>query len=112
LKVLTSFLDRRLGTSNEPSAFNNLGPGTTAQENQSDNKEYITFSQSEAAATSVTASSDASTVSATSAATKTGSVTFVVDFSTGAISMAQTEQTSVATQVQISSPRSTFSTLA
>jgi hypothetical protein len=108
----TGFLDSRLGTSNELSAFSNLGPGTAAQEYQSDNKEYITFSQSEAAATSVTASSDAGTVSATSAATKTGFVTFVVDFSTGAISMAQTEQTSVATQVQIRSPGSTFSTLA
>ena len=108
----TGFLDRRFGTSDGFSTFSNLGPGTTAQEYQSGNKEYITFSQSEAAATSVTASSDAGTVSATSAATETGSVTFVVDFSTGAISMTQAESTSASTNVQISSPGSTFSTLA
>jgi hypothetical protein len=104
----TGFLDRRFGTGDEFSTFSNVGAGTTAQEYQSGNKEYINFSQGEAAATSVTASSDAGTVSATSAATKTSSVAFVVDFSTGAISMAQTEQTSVSTAVQISS---TFSTL-
>jgi hypothetical protein len=108
----TGFLDRRFGTGDELSTFSNLGPGTTAQEYQSGNKEYITFSQSEAAATSVTASSDAGTVSTTSVGSKTDSVAFVVDFSTGAISMTQTEQTSVATQVQISLPGSKFSTVA
>lgn len=108
----TGFLDRRFGASDGFSAFSNLGPGTTGQEYQSGNEEYITFSQSEAAATSVTASSGAGTVSATSAATETGSVTFVVDFSTGTISMAQAASISASTNVQVSSPGSTFSTLA
>ena len=107
----TGFLDRRFSTG-DGLTLSNLGDGTTAQEYQSGNKEYITFSQSEAAATSVTASSDAGTVAATSEATQTDSVTFIVDFSTGAIAMAQTESTSVSTNVQISSPGSTFSMLA
>jgi len=105
----TGFLDRRFGTSGEFSGFSNLGPGTAAQEYQRGNKEYITFSESEAAAISVAASSDAGSVSATSSATHTASVTFVVDFSTGGISMARSESTSVSTAVQISQPGSAFS---
>jgi hypothetical protein len=105
----TGFLDRRFGTSGEFAGFSNLGPGQAAQEYQRGNKEYITFSESEAAATSVTASSDAGSVSATSSATHTASVTFVVDFSTGGISMLRSESTSVSTAVQIRQPGSAFS---
>jgi hypothetical protein len=107
-----SFLDRRFGTSAEFSTFGGIGPGEAAQSYQRGNKEYITFSDSEAAATSVTASSDAGYVSATSAATHTASVTFVVDFSNGSISMAKSEQTAVSTTVQIGTPGSKLSALA
>lgn len=111
-----SFLDRRFGTTGEFSAIGGVVSGAV-QSYQRDNKEYVTFSDNEVAATSVTASSDAGTVSAISVGAHSASVTFVVDFSTGAISMAQTEQTSVSTSVQIGSPvgsghGSTFSTLA
>ena len=106
------FLDRRFGTSGEFATFSNLGAGTTAQEYQRGNTEYITFSESQAAATSVAVSSDAGVLSATSSATQTASVTFAVDFSNGAISMAQSESTSVSTAVQIAEPGSTVSTLA
>jgi hypothetical protein len=108
----TGFLDRRFGTSGEFSGFSNLGPGIAAQEYQRGNKEYITFAESAAAATSVTASSDAGSVSATSSATHTASVTFVVDFSTGGISMLRSESTSVSTVVQINKPGSVFSATA
>lgn len=111
-----SFLDRRFGTTGEFSTIGGVTSGAV-QSYQRDNKEYVTFSDNEVAATSVTASSDAGTVSAISVGAHSASVTFVVDFSTGAISMAQTEQTSVSTSVQIGSPvdsgpGSTFSTLA
>jgi hypothetical protein len=105
----TGFLDRRFGTSGEFSGFSNLGPDIAAQEYQRGTKEYITFAESAAAATSVTASSDAGSVSATSSATHTASVTFVVDFSTGGISMLRSESTSVSTVVQIDKPGSVFS---
>jgi hypothetical protein len=108
----TGFLDRRFGTSGEFSGFSNLGPGTSAQEYQSGNEEYITFSRSRAAATSVAVSSDAGALSATSSATQTESVTFAVDFSTGEISLAQSQSTTISTTVQIAAPGSTFSTLA
>jgi len=108
----TSFLDERLGTTGEVSGFSNLGVGVTALEYQHGNQEYITFSQSTAAATSVSASSDTDTVSATSSGTRTASVTFVVDFNTGAISMTQSEAISVSTTAQISQAGSSFSTLA
>jgi hypothetical protein len=103
------FLDRRFGTSGEFSGFSNLGPGRVAQEYQRGNKEYITFSESEAAAISVTASAGAGSVSATSSATHTAAVTFVIDFSTGAISMLRSESTSVSTAVQINRPGAAFS---
>jgi hypothetical protein len=108
----TGFLDRRFGTTGEFAGFSNLGPGTAAQEYQRGDKEYITFAQSDAAAVSVTASSDAGTVSATSTGTHTASTTFVVDFNTGAISLLQSETTSVSTTAQIALPGSSFSTIA
>ena len=101
------------GTSTgEFSTANGTSDGVSVQSYQTDNEEYITFSDSEVAATNVTASSNAGTISTTSVGTHTGSVTFVVDFATGAISMEQAESTSVATSVQIDSNQSTFSTLA
>lgn len=88
------------------------GDSVSVQSYQRDNEEYITFSNSEVAATNVTASSSAGTVSTTSVGTQTGSLTFVVDLATGAISIEQTEAISVATSVQIGSNQSAFSTLA
>lgn len=107
-----SFLDRRFGTSGEFSSSSGIGPGGSAQSYQQGNKEYITFTQNSAAATSVSASSDAGTVSATSVGTRTDSVSFVVDFSTGGISMTQAESLSVSTAVQVSQPGSIFSAVA
>ena len=107
-----SFLDRRFGTSGEFSSFSGIGAGGSAQSYQQGNKEYITFSQDSAAAISVSASSATGTVSATSSGTRTDSVTFEVDFDTGAISMTQSESLSVSTTAQISQPGSTFSTVA
>jgi hypothetical protein len=83
------------------SAFSSLSTGAAVLAYQRDNKEYITFSESEAAATSVTASSDAGSISATSAATHTASVTFVVDFETGGLSILRSDSTSVSTAVEI-----------
>lgn len=84
----------------------------SVQSYQRDNEEYITFSDSDVAATNVTASSNAGTVSTTSVGTQTGSLTFVVDLATGAISMEQADSISVVTRVQIDSNQSAFSTLA
>ena len=106
------FLDRRFGTSGEFSTFGGIGAGQAAQSYQRGNKEYITFSESEAAAVNVTAASPAGTLSATSVGTHTSSTTFVVDFSTGAISMLQSEATSVSTTAQVAVPGSAYSTVA
>jgi hypothetical protein len=95
-------------------AFEQLSGGTSTgvsvQTYQRDNEEYITFSNSEVAATNVTASSSAGTIATTSVGTQTGSVTFAVDLATGALSIAQAESTSVATSVQIGSNQSPVST--
>jgi hypothetical protein len=105
----SSFYQRSSGTD---AAFSGLSAGAAVQAYQRDNKEYITFSESEAAATSVTASSEAGLVSATSAATHTASVTFVVDFDTGGLSIVRSDSTSVSTTVQINRPGSAYSALA
>jgi hypothetical protein len=107
-----SFLGPRFGTAGEISGFASLGAVIAAQAYQRGNKEYITFSESEIAATSVTASSDAGSVSANSLATHTAAVTFVVDFATGGISLTRSESTSLSTEVQISQPGSTLSAVA
>lgn len=80
-----------------------LGDGVSVQSYQRDNKEYVTFSDSQIAATNVTASSDRGAVSVTSVGTQTESLTFVVDFAKGAISVEQAESTSLTTSVQIGS---------
>jgi hypothetical protein len=107
-----SFLDRRFGTTGEFSSFGGIGAGGSAQSYQQGNKEYITFAQNTAASTSVSASSSAGSVSATSSGTLSDSVTFVVDFSSGSISMVHAESLSVSTAVQINKPGSNFSTVA
>jgi hypothetical protein len=106
------FLDRRFGTSGEFATFGGIGAGVAAQSYQRGNKEYITFSESEAAAVNVTASSDAGTISATSTGIHTASTTFVVDFTTGAISMLQSEATAVSTTARVTQAGSAFSTVA
>jgi hypothetical protein len=108
----SSFFQRSSGTGAGTFSFDGLDAGAAVQAYQRDNKEYITFAQSETAATSVTASSDAGSVSATSAATHAASVTFVVDFNTGGLSILRSESTSVATSVQINRPGSTYSAVA
>ncbi len=105
-----NFLDRRFGTSGEFSTFGGISAGGAAQSYQQGNKEYITFSQSAAAAVNVSA--NAGTISASSVGAHTESTTFVVDFSTGAISMLQSESTSVSTTASASQPGSGFSALA
>src|SRR5579871_4815990 len=108
-----SFLDCRFGENDEFATFGGEVPGASAQFDKRGNTEYITFSQNEAAATSVTASSSgAGAVSATSLGTKSDSVTFAVDFNTGAISVAESESISVSTAVRIAQPTSSFSTIA
>jgi hypothetical protein len=94
------------------SGFSSREANVAVQAYRRGNKEYITFSESEVAATSVSASSDAGSVSATSAATHTASLTFAIDFRTGAISIAASESTSVSTAVRIDQSNSSFSTIA
>jgi hypothetical protein len=94
------------------SGFSSREANLAVQAYRRGNKEYITFSESETAATSVSASSDAGSVSATSAATHTASLTFAIDFRTGAISIAASESTSVSTAVQIQQSTSSSSAFA
>jgi hypothetical protein len=108
----TSFLDHRFSSTGEFSGFSDVGTNVAVQAYRRGNKEYITVSESEVAATSVAASSDAGQVSATSTGTHTQSLTFAVNFKTGAISVTQSEFTSISTAVKIGQPISSFSTFA
>lgn len=104
-------LDGSFQVAGESAGFSSFGAEMAVQAYRRGNKEYITFSESEIAATSVTASSDAGEVSATSTGTHTQSLTFAFDFHTGAVSVAQSESTSVSTAVQIRQPTPSFSTV-
>lgn len=108
----TSFPDQPFGPTGESSGFSSREAQLAVQAYQRGNTEYITFSESEVAATSVAASTDAGSVSATSAATHTASLTFAIDFRTGAISIAASESSSVSTAVRIEQPTSSFSAFA
>ncbi|MDB5513698.1 MAG: hypothetical protein JWQ17_456 [Tardiphaga sp.] len=61
------------------------------------NKEYITFYSTDFSAESLTASSDAGTVSASSVSAHAWSKTFAIDFNTGAISTTENDLTLTAT---------------
>jgi len=90
-----SFFDKRFGQGDEVSGFLGLGPGTVASSYQSGNVEYVSFTQSEAAAVSVTASSGSESIAASATAAHSSSVTFAIDFTTGSI---QTTQSDVSTE--------------
>jgi hypothetical protein len=107
-----SFLDRRFGTNHEFSTFTGIKADEAAQTYQQGNKEYISISENDAAAVSTSASSAAGSASASSVAAHTETTTFVVDFSTGAISMFQSESTAVSTSAQVNQPGSGFSAVA
>jgi hypothetical protein len=96
----------------EFSGFSSLEANLAVQAYRRGHREYITFSESELAATSVAASSNAGAVSATSTGTHTQSVTFAIDLRTGAVSVSQSESTSVSTTVQIQQPNASFSAFA
>jgi hypothetical protein len=100
------------GTPGEFSGFSSLEANLAVQAYRRGHREYITFSESELAATSVAASSNAGAVSATSTGTHTQSVTFAIDLRTGAVSVSQSESTSVSTTVQIQQPNASFSAFA
>lgn len=105
-------LDGSFQIAGESAGFSGFAANVAVQAYRRGNKEYITFSESEIAATSVTASSAAGAVSATSTGTHTASLTFAVDFRTGAVSLSQSESTSVSTAVHIEQPTSSFSSVA
>jgi hypothetical protein len=96
-----SFFDKRSGMSSEISGFQGLRPGLSAQSSQVGNVEYVTFTQNDAAAASVTATSGASSISKSAAAVHSGSVTIAIDFTSGSIQLVQTDAlaTSMATQI-------------
>ena len=99
------FFDFRFGTSDEASGASGVGPGTSISSSQQGNVEYITISQSEAAAASTTVSTGNQTASNSAAIAQSRQVTFAIDFSTGSIQA--TETSSLA-----ASSTSSFSTVA
>jgi hypothetical protein len=86
-----SFSDERFGRGDEVAGFQGSGSGLTEGAYQAGNVEYITFSQSDAADVSATASSDSSSVAADAAAAYSSSLTVAIDFTTGSIRATQSE---------------------
>ena len=89
------FFDKRLGRGNEAGGFESAAPGWGASSIQaSNNVEYVTLAQTVASGSSISASaSDGTSASASTASTVTAhsaSITFAIDFNSGAISVSQT----------------------
>jgi hypothetical protein len=89
--------DQRFGRNGEvaggsvPKGFGMMSAQTA------DNKEYITFYSTDFSAESMSASSDAGTLSASSVSVHSWSRTFAIDFNTGAISTTENDLTLTAT---------------
>jgi hypothetical protein len=107
-----SFSDQRFGRGDEVSGSQGVGPGTTVGSYQAGNVEYITFTQSEAAVVSVSASSGAETVAASAAAAHSYTATFAIDFATGSIQATQSDISTASVTAQISQGNSSLSVVA
>jgi hypothetical protein len=100
-----SFFDFRFGTSAEASGASGVKDGTSISSSQQGNVEYITISQSEAAAASTTVSTGNQTASSSASIAQSSQVTFAIDFSTGSIQATETNSLTA-------SSTSSFSTVA
>jgi hypothetical protein len=100
-----SFFDFRFGTSDEASGASGVKDGMSVSSSQHGNVEYVTISQSEAAAASTTVSTGDQTASNSAAIAQTSKVTFAIDFSTGSIQATETNSL-------MASSTSSFSTVA
>jgi hypothetical protein len=107
-----SFSDQRFGRSDEVSGFQGLGPDQTASEYQAGNVEYITFTQDDAAAVSVAASSGSESVAASAAAAHSYTATFAIDFITGSIQATQSDITTASVTARVSQGNSSLSVVA
>lgn len=107
-----SFFDKRFGQGDEVSGFQGAGPGTTEGEFQAGNVEYVSFTQSEAAAVSATASSGSESVAASAAAVHSYTVTFAIDFTTGSIQATQSDVSTASLTAQVSQGTSPLSVVA
>jgi hypothetical protein len=76
------------------------------------NMEYITFYETDFSAESVTASAEAGTLSSSSISAHSASMTFAIDFTTGAIHSVQSEQSAYAATTQFNPSASQFSRVA
>jgi hypothetical protein len=85
-----SFFDFRFGTSAEASGAS-VKDGTSISSSQQGNVEYITISQSQAAAASTTVSTGNQTASSSASIAQSSQVTFAIDFSTGSIQATETD---------------------
>jgi hypothetical protein len=104
--------DKRFGMSAGGGGFEGLRPGLSAGEYQAGNVEYFTFSQNVAATADVTVSSDGGTASASAVCAQSSTLTFAIDFTTGAIHATQSDLSVAATRSQVAPPASSLSILA
>ena len=107
-----SFSDQRFGRGDEVSGSQGVGPGTAVGSYQAGNVEYVTFTQSEAASVSFSASSDAETVAASAAAAHSYTATFAIDFTTGSIQVTQSDISTASVTAQVSQGNSPLSVVA
>jgi hypothetical protein len=97
-----NFFDKRFGQSDGVSGSQGIGPGTSVSSYQSGNVEYVSFTQSEAAAVSLAASSGSESVAASATATQSYTATFAIDFTTGSIQASQADISTASATAEVS----------
>jgi hypothetical protein len=107
-----SFSDQRFGRGDEVCGSQGVGPGTAVGSYQAGNVEYVTFTQSEAAAVSVSAASGAETVAASAAAAHSYTAIFAIDFTTGSIQATQSDISTSSVTAQVNQGTSPLSVVA
>jgi len=107
-----SFFDKRFGRSAGVAGGTAPAPDITVGSEQTGNVQYITFTQSDAAAASATASSGSDSVTASATEAHVSSVTFAIDFTTGAIQVTQADASTASATAQVNQRRSPLSIVA
>ena len=107
-----SFFDKRFGRSAGVAGGTAPAPDITVGSEQTGNVQYITFTRSDSAAASATASSGPDSVTASATEAQVSSVTFAIDFTTGAIQVTQADASTASATAQVNQRRSPLSIVA
>ena len=111
----TQIFDKHFGPSDQAGGGSGAPPGvaiSTAMVDNNEAEEAITITQNTATASSASISSSSGSIATSAVSAQSSQITFLVNYATGQISVAQSTASVSAQAARVSPPRSAFSTLA